>query len=71
MGTLCYVNAELMKYMYTVILLNFLLQIRYVVHAVIRPISGSTDFFFQRVGRSEKKENKKNPQFFALALIIN
>ena len=35
-------------------------------------ISGSTDFFeIWRVGRSEKKEYKKNPQFFVLALIIN
>ena len=36
-------------------------------------ISGSTDFFSKfegSVGR-KKKENKKNPQFFALALIIN
>ena len=34
-------------------------------------ISGSTDFFQNLKGRSEKEENKKNAQFFALALIIN
>ena len=36
-------------------------------------ISGSTDFFQNLKGRSvgKKRKIKKNPQFFALALIIN